>query len=133
MACYGLSEDYIRKGPVAVDQTIAEALEGRVVIISDAATDPRTQYPEKARKKGIVTILSVPVRLGEEILGLMRVYTDRPRRFTPADVHLLELAASISAKTIEKAIRQHGDGVDAGEFRRAFLETEWGRWSSHRP
>ncbi|MCD6296040.1 MAG: GAF domain-containing protein, partial [Deltaproteobacteria bacterium] len=60
-ASYGLSKNYLSKGPLLVGKSISETLEGKTVLIADAATDPRTQYPEAAKQGGIGTILSMPL------------------------------------------------------------------------
>jgi len=44
----GLSEKYIRKGPVDADQSIAEAMQGKTIRIYNAAKDPRVQYQKDA-------------------------------------------------------------------------------------
>jgi len=62
-AAWGLSDWYIRKGPVSADESITQALEGKVVAVPFAPEDERVQYREQARKEGIVSILSVPMVL----------------------------------------------------------------------
>ncbi|MBM4452365.1 MAG: GAF domain-containing protein, partial [Chloroflexi bacterium] len=58
---HGLSDWYVHKGPVRVDDAIAQSLAGKPVAILDATTDPRVQYREQAKKEGIVSILSLPL------------------------------------------------------------------------
>ena len=61
LACgCGLSETYINKGPVDADKSLAKALEGEPHFVLDATTDPGLQYPEEARKEGLVSVLSLP-------------------------------------------------------------------------
>jgi signal transduction protein with GAF and PtsI domain len=62
-AAYGLSDRYLRKGPVAVGQIISYVLEGKPVAVLDATTDERVLYREQAKKEGIASMLSVPMRL----------------------------------------------------------------------
>lgn len=134
VACHGLSEDYVTKGLIAVDRCIAEVMEGKAVTISDAATDDRVQYPEKARGEGIVSILAVPVMLDGEFLGILRVYTDRPRRFTDYDIRFARTAADMGAAALLQAA--NGDGlhdVDADEFRQQLIEMEWARMPGYCP
>src|SRR5512139_120857 len=38
---YGLSEQYVRKGPISADRSISDALKGKPVVIEDATSDPR--------------------------------------------------------------------------------------------
>jgi signal transduction protein with GAF and PtsI domain len=75
---YGLSTWYVRKGPVSADKSISEALEGKAVAILDATKDDRIQYREQAKKEGIASILSVPIMLREENIGVIRLYTAEP-------------------------------------------------------
>jgi GAF domain-containing protein len=37
--------------------------------VYDVSDDPRIQYPEAARKEGIASILSVPITVGDNIIG----------------------------------------------------------------
>ena len=60
-AC-GLSEDYLHKGPVDADKSLAKALEGKPHFVLDASTDPTVQYPEEARNEGLVSMLSLPLQ-----------------------------------------------------------------------
>ena len=59
------------------------------VAIFDVADDPRIQYPDAAIKEGIPSILSVPIIIGEKLIGCMRVYTAEPWEFTLNDVNFV--------------------------------------------
>ena len=76
---YGLSDEYLDKGPVSALKSIASSLEdAEAVAIFDVTDDPRIQYPDAAVKEGIASILSVPIIIGEKLIGCMRVYTAEP-------------------------------------------------------
>ena len=100
---YGLSDWYVRKGPVSADKSISEALEGRPVAVLDATKDERVQYREQAKREGIASILSVPMTLRKEIIGVMRVYTGEPRQFTTDDIYFVEAVANLGAIALENA------------------------------
>lgn len=102
---YGLSENYLSKGPVEVHASLidGEALHGSPVIIADAGTDPRFQYKEAAREEGIVSVLCVPLEVHGKAMGVMRVYTGEPREFHEEDVQFLSVLASLAALAIENA------------------------------
>ena len=51
-ASHGLSEAYLRKGPLEADKGIAETLGGQIVLILDMSNDSRVQYPEEAKREG---------------------------------------------------------------------------------
>jgi len=80
-AC-GLSEAYLKKGPLDADKSIAKTLDGEIVIILDADNDPRVQYPEAAKSEGIASVLSVPISVKNQIIGVLRIYTANQRDFT---------------------------------------------------
>jgi GAF domain-containing protein len=100
---YGLSEQYVRKGPIAADRSIADTLKGKPVIIEDAASDPRAQYPHEARREGIASIVSVPIILRERSIGVLRLYTSVPCQFTEDDIHFLSAVAMQSGLAIQNA------------------------------
>ena len=102
-AAYGLSDWYIRKGPVSVDKSITKALEGRPVAVFNATEDDRIQYRKQAKEEGISSILSVPVILKDEIVGVLRVYTAEPYNFTDADTYFVGAVANLGAIALENA------------------------------
>lgn len=99
---YGLSADYLNKGPVSAMRSIAESLNDREpVAIYDVTDDPRIQYPEEAVKEGIASILSVPIIVGENLIGCMRVYTAESWEFTLNDVNFVQAVAQVVGMAIE--------------------------------
>ena len=130
-AAYGLSDWYVRKGPVSADKSIAEALDGRPVSVVYATDDDRIQYQKQAEQEGIASILSVPVLLRAEVVGVMRVYTAQPREFANADVHFVSVVATLGAIALENARLYDSVKKDYEELRldlaewRAALGYEW--------
>ena len=117
-AGYGLSGDYLAKGPVDVEQSPidSESLRGAPVIIPDVAEDSLFQYKEAARREGIVSVLCVPLEVHGKAIGVMRVYTGEPCTFHEDDIQFLTVLASLSALAIENAslyesLKRSYDGV----------------------
>lgn len=100
---FGLSDWYMRKGPVSADKSIAEALRSRPVAILNAAEDDRVQYRRQAKEEGIASILCVPVMLREEVVRVIRVYTSEPRHFTSADTYFVGAVSNLGAIALENA------------------------------
>ncbi len=100
---HGLSEYYIKKGPLLADKSISDTLLGKPVIIEDATSDPRVQYPEEAKKEGIASIASFPIILKERVIGVLRLYTSVPCRFSQDDIDFLSAIALQSGIAIENA------------------------------
>jgi len=104
-ASSGLSETYWAKGPVTVPGSDLDArvLEGEAVVVLDAQNDERWQYPEAAKREGLTSVLSLPLRARDSILGVMRIYANRRRQFTDDEVDLLGAFAHSAAVGIENA------------------------------
>lgn len=100
---YGLSKEYLNKGPVSSLRSIADSLSEGPVAITDVMDDPRIQYPEEAQKEGIASILSVPIIIGGNIIGAMRVYTADPWEFTLEDVNFVQALAQITGMALNMA------------------------------
>ena len=90
---FGLSEDYLAKGPLDADKSVTESIEGKTVFIKDIASDSRVQYPEEAKKEGIVSILSIPLKVEEKVIGVLRVYTGETRQFTNKEMDMVNKLA----------------------------------------
>ena len=119
---YGLSDWYVRKGPVSADKSISEALEGKPIAVFDATKDDRVQYREQAKKEGIASILSVPMMLREETIGVIRVYTAEPCHFTMDDMYFVGAVANLGAIALENARLYEAIQKDYETFRRDMLE-----------
>jgi len=102
-AAYGLSLGFVRKGPVSADKSMSETLKGKPVTVSDATTDDRVEYQKQVKQEGIASILSIPVDLRGSVVGVMRVYTSKPHRFTDADISFATAAANFGAIALESA------------------------------
>jgi GAF domain-containing protein len=105
VAAYGLTEAYLAKGPVhlpksPVDQRV---LQGSAVVLYDVEHEAGFEYPAEAAREGIRSVLAVPLLLKERMLGVMRVYSARPRHFGPVAVRFLTSTADLVALAIENA------------------------------
>ena len=94
-ASYGLSQNYLDKGPISSMQSIAASLKEGPIAIYDVSDDPRIQYPEEAQKEGIASILSVPISVHDSVIGALRVYTSDPWEFELEDVNFVQAVAQI--------------------------------------
>lgn len=122
-AACGLSERYIGKGPLSADKSLSEALAGEAVSVLDAPEDDRVQYPKEARKEKIASILSVPMALRKEIVGVIRVYTAEPREFTKDDIYFVRAVANLGAIALENAKLYETLKKDYETFRREYFSS----------
>jgi len=124
-AVYGLSAEYLSKGPVQLANSAldTETLRGEPIIIPDVRTDPRFQYQEAAKQEGIISALCVPLEVRGQAIGVMRVYTGEPTDFHEDDVQFLFVLASLSALAIENARLYEGIKDSYHGVMSAFLGT----------
>lgn len=107
-ASYGLSPNYMRKGPVEVQQSGMdnEVLAGATIHMRDATSDGRFQYPSAAKAEGLLSVLSTPLRVDGKVIGLLRVYSATERDFTPEEYAFMQAVADVSGIAIKNA-RMH--------------------------
>lgn len=101
----GLSEGYIRKGPILVEESALDrdALQGRTVYLENAQSDERFQYPEKAKQEGIFSLLVAPLTAEGKPVGVLRIYAGEVRRFDEEELKFLEAMARLSGLALENA------------------------------
>jgi GAF domain-containing protein len=100
-ASTGLSREYLNKGPVKHMGALKNSLENGPLTIHNVAEDPRIQYPEQAVAEGIVSILSVPVKMHGRVEGIIRIYSAETWDFALKDVNLLQAVAQIAGMAID--------------------------------
>jgi signal transduction protein with GAF and PtsI domain len=105
---FGLSKNYLNKGPLSAMKSIAASLQDGPIAIYDVTDDPRIQYPEEAKAEGISSILSAPIQVHGRVIGCLRVYTSEPWEFELDDVNFVQAVAEITGMAIEMARLNRG-------------------------
>ncbi len=132
-ASFGLSNEYLNKGPLSSMRSIAGSLKDGPVAISDVADDPRIQYPEEAGKEGIASILSVPIVVGKNPIGALRVYSADPWEATLEDVNLVQALAQIAGMGLELARLYRGlkSSIEILKSKRDPKELKSNKWTPY--
>ncbi|MCK9230385.1 MAG: GAF domain-containing protein [Syntrophales bacterium] len=104
VASHGLSDTYLNKGPVSAEKSIAQALSGKSVVIKDASRNEGVQYREAKKKEGIVSILCVPIRAKDEVIGVLRLYSSILKDFTEDEIMHVTALASQGGLAIQNAV-----------------------------
>lgn len=99
-ASFGLSREFLNKGSVDAERSVAEALGGEVVMVTDCVRDPRVQYPEAFAAEGIVSMLTVPLEVRGQVIGVMRLTSAESRDFDEDEIELFKVAAMFCASSI---------------------------------
>jgi len=103
VANFGLSEKYMNKGPIQADKNIAEALKGKTIAIQDVFKDTGIQYKKEKKAEGIISMLYVPIRAKDNVIGVLIVYSGRQRTFTENEVQLVTALAYQGGLAINNA------------------------------
>jgi GAF domain-containing protein len=124
VASYGMSDQFLEKGPVSMNKSAAEVLEGKTVTIEDAVKDKRVQYPDSVKKEGIASMVAVPIKSREAVIGVLRIFSGIHRKFTDEEIVMLEALAHQGGLAIQNAVAY----ISLAEDKKALEEDIW----SHR-
>lgn len=99
-----LSDEFINKGPILADKSIPDAVETKhPAIVENIENECQLQYPEACKKEGIKAILSVPILLRNELIGILRLYDGNPREFSYREVQFITALAEQGGIAIQNA------------------------------
>lgn len=124
VANFGLSEKYLNKGPFYYDKDNLEALRKRPVVTRDVATDENVNYRKEKMEEGIVSILAVPIHARDDVIGVLKLYSNVAREFTEDDIMLVTAMAHQGGLAIQNASMY----IRLQEDKRSLEEDVW----SHR-
>ncbi len=101
---YGLSEEYRNKGVVSKDDPVIKAaFAGEAIVLDDMRVDGRVKYKEATIKEGLVSQLTVAMRFRNQAIGVLRLYSPKPKNFYEDDINLARAVASQCAIAITNA------------------------------
>lgn len=105
-AIYNLSQQYLNKGAVKVDQSdmfTRAVCQGEVIYIEDMTADSRVLYPAEARREGLVSMLLAGMRYKDKPIGTLQLYAGERRQFSQYEIELVQAIAQLLATAIENA------------------------------
>ncbi len=101
---YGLSEAYRSKGVVLKDDPVIKAaFAGQAVVIDDMRADRRVRFKEATIKEGLVSQLTVAMVFRNKPIGVLRLYSPKPKHFNEEDIAIARAVASQCAVAITNA------------------------------
>jgi signal transduction protein with GAF and PtsI domain len=105
VATYGLSDWFVQSGriKVTIDKSMEDTLAGNPVAIWDAISDERVLFRKQLAQEGIFSLLSVPIMLRDEAVGILRLYTAFPRQFKEEDITFAMTVANFGAIALERS------------------------------
>ncbi|OGW22624.1 MAG: hypothetical protein A2Z82_08820 [Nitrospirae bacterium GWA2_46_11] len=103
VAAFGLSQKYLNKGPVDMEENIRTALQVGPVAIYDVSNDQRILYQKEAVQEGIKSMLTLPIAAKGKVIGILRLFTDKSRMFSEEDIAFSASLAEVCGTAIENA------------------------------
>ena len=103
VASHGLSEEFLNKGPLSAEKSVAQAMQGETVIIDDVEKDERLQYREEVIREGIVSMLVVPIKVKDDVIGIMRLCSAVKRDYPQDIIVLVNALAQTGGLAIQNA------------------------------
>ncbi len=115
-ASHGAGEAYLSKPRLSLSESLLGVVARRKkpMQVGNVQVSNRYQNVDVARREGLVSLLSVPLQFGGQVIGTLSVYTGQPYNFSNEEIHILTALADLSAIAIEKA-RLHERIVDVEE------------------
>ena len=103
VASHGLSDEFLNKGPVSAEKSVAQAMKGETIVIDDVKTDKRIQYQDEVIREGIDSMLVVPIKVKEEVIGIMRLCSAVKRDYPEDIIVLVNALAQAGGLAIQNA------------------------------
>jgi hypothetical protein len=102
---YGLSEDYLAMGKLDLKKSPInrQIIEGSPCVIGSIDEKDHFQYPENIAKEGIASMLCLPLRGNNRVLGVFCIYGTEHYRFQEKDVDFFSLMSDLTGMAIERA------------------------------
>lgn len=103
-ATQSMHQEYLNKRTIKLNEGIVGlvAKEKKPKIIFNVLKEKQYKAKKLARKEGLVSMASIPMMVKDKIIGVLNVYTNKPYKFTKAEISLLSTIANQAAVAIEK-------------------------------
>ena len=85
----GLSNSYFHPKPMKAAKILESLEKDGYAMFEDATTDPRLENHDLKKKEGIASILTVPVKVKDRIIGVVSVYSGTRRIFDKREIAFL--------------------------------------------
>jgi signal transduction histidine kinase/ActR/RegA family two-component response regulator len=104
---WGHTEDALSSSRLRIGESLTGlvAAHGEPVVVSNPIDDPRllAAHRESYRRLGLRAFLGVPVKTGDDIVGVLSIRSSREEGFTAEDVELATVFASQAAIALENS------------------------------
>jgi len=98
-----MNQEYLRGRSLKLGEGIVGkvAKEKKAISIINVLREPIYKEKDLAKKVGLVSMLSVPMKVKNRVVGVVNIYTTSPYEFKKSDIKLLNTVANQAAVAIE--------------------------------
>lgn len=102
-ATQAINPEYVKDRVLKVGEGVVGkvVVENKPHIALNVLEDPYFKEKELAKRLGLVSMLSIPMRVKDRVIGVINCYTSRPHRFTELEMNVLTAVANQAAVAIE--------------------------------
>ena len=101
---WGLSDRYLAKGPLSVDDPLTQqTLQSNGLIQRDVRRTKDLLYRDETIEEGVFYIINVPLRVEDRVIGLLNLYRKMFVGFTTRDRHIARAFAEQAAIALQNA------------------------------
>jgi signal transduction histidine kinase/CheY-like chemotaxis protein len=104
---WGSADEFIAASRLKIGESLSGvvAASGEPLVVQDPANDPRliAAHRERYREKGVRAFLGVPIKVKNQVAGVLTVRTTRDEGFSAADVEMAGAFAAQAAIALENS------------------------------
>lgn len=100
-----ISKEYLKERSLGLGEGIVGNVveKGRPAMIMDVLKEPKYKEKTLAKKEGLRSMLSIPMKVKNRVVGVINCYTSEPHKFTRVEINVLTTVANQAAIVIENA------------------------------
>ena len=101
---YGLDDEHLAKEPVSGRSFFKEFHRlKKISIIDDISASPHVKNVEYLKQRGIQTIIDIPLILREDVIGIIRLYFNKPMALSKKEMNFIGAVSETCSCAIDKA------------------------------
>ena len=122
VASCGLSDEFLNKGPVYTGKGYQKVMKGETLVVEDVSKSKLVQYPKEVLKEGIASMLTVPVKTKNEVIGIMNLHSSKKTDFSNGVIDVAQAVAIQGGIAIQNASAY----LKLNETKESLEEDIWG-------
>ncbi len=105
-ATQSTSSNYVNKPNIKIWEGISGRAirEQRMIEVTDVRTADGYRFPQVARKESLASLISVPIKIGKYVIGVINGYTAKPHQFAEDELSMFNTISNIVSLVFEGTV-----------------------------